>query len=192
MLNTTKATTKAVAKNTKPLTAKQIATQASKTATVAIVAPVLQVPVAATIAHSAFTQFVKEAEKAVVEVIQENIQTSFEAELVALQAKHGVTATVKYASPKAPKAPKIAQNGITRPTLDSICGLIWSICDNVSTDTSPAQISIVRADVALKLINDHTIKTQYARWRKFNGVTGYTARTVATQVQGEDLGLVAL
>lgn len=157
--------------------------------------PKLETPVGATISHSAFTQFVKQAEEAVVEVINENIVNTFEAELAALQAKHGVTATVKYATPKAEKTAKVSrivQNDITRPAGATLCGLIWSVCDDHTTPTSPAQISVIRADAMLKTVNDHTIKTQYARWRKFNGVSGYLASVSKTVVQGEDSGLTPL
>jgi hypothetical protein len=137
--------------------------------------PNLDVPIAATVSHNVFSNLIKQAEGAVVEVIADTVASSFEAELAALQAKHGFTGNVKFTKPKAEKALKVSrivQNGITRPADGTLCGLIWLAADHHTTPTSPAQIAQLKADVALKDVNDHTIKTQYARWRQFNGVTG--------------------
>lgn len=86
--------------------------------------------------------------------------------------------------PKEPKAPRIAlpkQHGITRPAAETKCGKIFSAADKITAESNrPATISEVR--VACHGINDHTIKTQYARWRAFNGVTGrIVPETVAAE-----------
>lgn len=66
---------------------------------------------------------------------------------------------------------KVAQNGITRPGANTKCGLIFEVADKITAQTGmPATIAAVKASCTG--INDHTVKTQYARWRQFNGIVG--------------------
>lgn len=75
---------------------------------------------------------------------------------------------------KAPRGDKQQQNGITRPAENTKCGLIWGLADKISHDQDghPASIAQLKATNELKQMNDHTLKTQYARWRAYNGVKG--------------------
>lgn len=65
-------------------------------------------------------------------------------------------------------------NGIRRPKPGTITGKLWDLFDQLSRDTGvPATIG----DAMKKSEGtaDATVRTQYARWRKFNGVTGRAA-----------------
>ncbi len=112
----------------------------------------------------------------------------FQKKLAALKAEYGVTAEVKV---KAAKAVKNVQNEVTRPAENTTCGKIWALADSISAAThSICPIAALKEHSDLKGVNDHTIKTQYAKWRKFNGVVGRLPKLHAThQVQGEYDGL---
>ena len=64
-------------------------------------------------------------------------------------------------------------NGITRPTEGGKCAIIWDICDSLTAKRgSPVPSKPVKEACLKEYINEFTIRTQYARWRKFNGITG--------------------
>lgn len=95
---------------------------------------------------------------------------NFKQELAALQEKFGVTAEVKV---KPLKADKLQRNGITRPGAETKCGSIWAVADEISaTNHTIATIAAIRLDKRMEGIPEATIKTQYARWRQYNGVKG--------------------
>ena len=84
-------------------------------------------------------------------------------------------AAAKIAEREANRQPE--QNGIRRPKPEGICGKIWEIADKLSTDLqAPVQIAPLIEAAGAKGINAVTTRTNYARWRKFHGITG---RTVA-------------
>lgn len=92
----------------------------------------------------------------------------------AKQAKADAAAA-KIAEREANRQPE--QNGIRRPKPEGICGKIWEIADKLSTDLqAPVQIAPLIEATGAKGINAVTTRTNYARWRKFHGITG---RTVA-------------
>lgn len=73
------------------------------------------------------------------------------------------------------------QNGIRRPKPQTLCGKVWTIADEVSAELGqPAPVSIVLERGEAQGLNTGNIKTEYARWRKFNGVTG---RVVAPKTE---------
>lgn len=91
------------------------------------------------------------------------------------QAKKEAEAAAKIAEREANRQPE--QNGIRRPKPEGICGKIWEIADKLSTDLqAPVQIAPLIEATGAKGINAVTTRTNYARWRKFHGITG---RTVA-------------
>ena len=63
------------------------------------------------------------------------------------------------------------QNGLKRPSAGSTCAIIWDTCDRI---TSERQSTCTSAELfnALQGYNECTLRTQYARWRQFNGITG--------------------
>lgn len=83
----------------------------------------------------------------------------------------------KKAAEEAKSAAKAAtpeQNGIKRPKSGTATGRVWEIADHISGQLeAPASIRAVLEAGKAEGLNDATIKTQYARWRQFHGVTGY-------------------
>jgi hypothetical protein len=94
---------------------------------------------------------------------------------------------------KSARADRLVQNGITRPASGTTTGKIWDLADKMSADAGgqPVAIGTLRAHVELKQTNDHTIKTQYARWRQFHGIKGRVAAPVAQPAspEGDDEGI---
>lgn len=84
----------------------------------------------------------------------------------------------KLAKLEAAKAAKEAnkmpeQNGIRRPKPDGLCGQAWDIFDKVSAKNGqPASIKESMEISRAKGLNDANVRAEYARWRKFNGVSG--------------------
>ena len=116
----------------------------------------------------------------------------FQAELEALQKRFGVA--VAPAVLKAPKADKLRSNDVTRPGTNTLTGKVWAAADAITAQQNGvvAAIASVKAHPLTKGINDHTIKTQYSRWRQYNGVKGRLPTLNPTpQVQGQDDGLSA-
>ena len=88
-------------------------------------------------------------------------------------------------APSAPVAPKatpektgktieanrVEQNGLKRPSTGSTCALIWAACDRITSEKGSTCTS-GELFAACNGLNECTLRTQYARWRQFNGVTG--------------------
>lgn len=73
------------------------------------------------------------------------------------------------------------QNDITRPRPDTACGNAWALMDQLSAKLGqPVPISILLQAAEQKGLNYDTVKTQYARWKKFNGVEGRVAVPMPT------------
>jgi len=100
----------------------------------------------------------------------------FNKELEELKAKYNITGPAAKVKPQ--RADKVQQNGITRPAANTLCGKIWEAADQITNSQhgAVATISALKGDPATKDVNEHTIKTQYARWRAFNGVSGRLPR----------------
>ncbi len=68
------------------------------------------------------------------------------------------------------------QNGVRRPKADGQCGKAWAIFDSVSQKNgAPASIAESLVLATAQGLNEGNVKAEYARWRKFNGVTGRVA-----------------
>ena len=80
--------------------------------------------------------------------------------------KKDVEKTGKTIEPNRPE-----QNGLKRPSKGSTCCIIWDTCDKI---TAQKESTCTSAELfnALQGYNECTLRTQYARWRQFNGVTG--------------------
>lgn len=65
------------------------------------------------------------------------------------------------------------QNGIRRPGPDGLCGQVWTLADSLSASLGQAVpiANLLEAGVAQGL-NPSNIRTEYARWKKFHGLTG--------------------
>jgi hypothetical protein len=113
---------------------------------------------------------------------------AFNKELDALKQKFGVTADVVV---KPAKAEKKMMNGVVRPADNTVCGKIWATADAISVAThGVCPIAALKEHKDVHGVNDHTVKTQYAKWRKYNGVSGRLPKLHAVhQVQGEYDGM---
>lgn len=86
---------------------------------------------------------------------------------------------LKLAQKEANRQPE--QNGVRRPKPDTLCGKAWAIFDQVSAKNgTPATIGesmeIAKADNQ----NEANVRAEYARWRKFHGITGRLASPAET------------
>lgn len=77
----------------------------------------------------------------------------------------------KVAAKEAAKQPE--RNGIRRPNPDGKCGKAWALMDHMTT-TKGAPVAI--ADLLIASghsgMNPNMVRSNYAAWRKFNGVAG--------------------
>ncbi len=90
----------------------------------------------------------------------------------------------KAAAREASKMPE--QNGVRRPRVNTTCAKVWDHADNLSRSFGqPTPIKDLLEACRAEGINDSTIKTQYSRWRSFNGVAGRVTRNVP-EVAKED------
>lgn len=65
------------------------------------------------------------------------------------------------------------QNGIRRPKPDTLCGKAWGIFDQVSgKNGAPASIGESMELAKAQGLNEANVRAEYARWRKFHGITG--------------------
>lgn len=89
----------------------------------------------------------------------------------AKQAKKDLAKEAKEAEAKANAMPE--QNGVRRPKPDTLCGRAWALFDKASQllqQPVPVNFAIT---IAEKFgLNEGNVKTEYARWKKFNGVEG--------------------
>lgn len=80
----------------------------------------------------------------------------------------------KLAEKEANRQPE--QNGVRRPKPEGLCGRAWAIFDDITAKTgSPATIAESLAIAVQDGQNPSNVRTEYARWRKFNGITGRLA-----------------
>lgn len=116
----------------------------------------------------------REAKKAAAEAEKEAGKAEREA---AKQAKIDAKEAAKAAK-EAEKAAKEAsrqpeQNGIRRPGPEGLCGQVWGLADKLSQELGQAVpiANLLEAGVAAGL-NPSNIRTEYARWKKFHGLSG--------------------
>jgi len=66
---------------------------------------------------------------------------------------------------------KVTMNGVTRPREGSMVYRIWAIADAISRSTEqPATRAAVLEQANSEGLNPSTTATQFARWRKYNGL----------------------
>lgn len=98
-------------------------------------------------------------------------------------------AEAKAAAAGAPKVKVImpSANGITRPKDGTKTASVWAIADSLSRAKGAAiAISELSPECAKAGLNDATTRTQYARWKQFNGVFGAVPKAAApAPVAGE-------
>lgn len=81
------------------------------------------------------------------------------------------------AAKEAAKMPK--QNDVRRPKAGTTTGKVWAIFDTLSASTGAPALIGDAIKQTTGTIPEATVRTQYARWRKFHGITGRTAAPVS-------------
>ena len=90
----------------------------------------------------------------------------------AAKAKEKADAAAAQAAAKT-KVVLPQQHGVTRPRPDGACGKVWALADSESARLQqPVTIAILIKATAAAGLNDATTRTQYARWKTFNGLFG--------------------
>jgi hypothetical protein len=75
------------------------------------------------------------------------------------------------AAREASKMPE--QNGVRRPKPEGLCGQAWAIFDDVSKQNgAPASIGEAMEIAKSRGLNEANVRAEYARWRKFYGISG--------------------
>lgn len=116
----------------------------------------------------------KEAKKAEREAAK---QSKIDAKAAAVAEREAAKAAKEQAELDAKAAKEASrqpeQNGIRRPGLDGLCGKVWVLAGNLSASLGQAVpiANLLEAGVAQGL-NPSNIRTEYARWKKFHGLTG--------------------
>lgn len=125
------------------------------------------------VARKAEKEAEKERVKAEREAVKEAKKAEKEAEKARLQAEK-----------EASRMPE--QNGIRRPKADTLCGKAWAIFDDVSQNSGePASIGASMEVSRAQGLNDGNVRAEYARWRKFHGITGRIAAPKAETESAE-------
>ena len=118
----------------------------------------------------------KEAKKAEREALREAKKAEREAEKARIKAEK-----------EANRMPE--QNGVRRPKPETLCGQAWAIFDSVSQQNGePASIGESMEISRAQGLNDGNVRAEYARWRKFHGITG---RIAAPKVETAEAGEAA-
>jgi ATPase subunit of ABC transporter with duplicated ATPase domains len=96
------------------------------------------------------------------------------AKAAAKQAEKEAKAAAKAAAKaERKKSTQPEQNGIRRPKDGTLCGRAWAIFDQVSAKNgSPASIGESMAIAKAESLNEANVRAEYARWRKFHGISG--------------------
>lgn len=119
-------------------------------------------------------------------------RAEFDAKVAELAKEMGVEAPQLI--PAKQRAAKQQVNGITRPAEGTETGKVWATADAISASQAghPAQIAQMKAHPNMKGMNDHTLKTQYSRWRQYNGVKGRLQTIKPVQAEGTYEGVPIL
>lgn len=124
----------------------------------------------------------KRAEKAAEKEAKAKEREAAKAEKAAAKEAKAKEREEKRAAREAEKAEKAAakeaakmptKNGVTHPKKDSLCGKAWAVMDTVSAELkSPAPIKAVLEHKDAKDLSAGNVRSEYARWRKYHGITG--------------------
>lgn len=69
------------------------------------------------------------------------------------------------------------KNGVTRPSAGTVCMAVWELCGEMTAKKgSTIALSELVPQAMTRGINQFTARTQYARWRSFNGITNRVTR----------------
>lgn len=119
----------------------------------------------------------KDAEKAAAKAAKE-------AEKLAKAAEKQAKEEAAKAAKEANKQPE--QNGVRRPKVEGKCGQAWALFDELSNARGSACAIADALPVGIaRGLNEGNMKTEYALWRRFNGITGRVEPLAKLQAQAE-------
>lgn len=115
----------------------------------------------------------QKAAKAVERAAAAKVKSDAKAAAKAQKATDRAAAKATKLASKPAKVSQPKQNDVTRPKSGTQCGKLWDIFDGLSAEAgSPTAIAKSLELARAQGYNDSTTRTQYARWRKYNGVSG--------------------
>lgn len=75
------------------------------------------------------------------------------------------------------------QNGIRKPSVGTLCRAAWDLFDAVTGEMGQtAPISYVLPVALAKGLNEANVKAEYARWKKYRGISGRVAVPVPANI----------
>lgn len=88
-----------------------------------------------------------------------------------------------------PKVEKDTKNDVTRPKAGTKTGFVWETADRLSNELgAPVPRKDVMEVCEAQGMNKSTVATQYARWRKYNGLVGSLPKVVVEEASAEEEG----
>lgn len=70
------------------------------------------------------------------------------------------------------KVKRPEQNGVEQPTPGTQCAKVWDLANSMSTELqAPVTINLLLAVAGEYGLRPNTVRTQFAMWRKYNGLT---------------------
>lgn len=133
----------------------------------------------------------KESEAAAKKAEAETKKAAKAAEKEAAKAKVKADKASKLEAKVAAKAAKEAnrqpeQNGVRRPGPDGKCGKAWAVFDELSSKiNSPVAIADALVVTKAQGQNDTNVRCEYARWKKFNGISGRIAKVESPKADAD-------
>lgn len=113
----------------------------------------------------------KAEEKAKKDAEKQAAKEAKEAEKAAKAQEKIDAANAAKAAKEANKMPEA--NGVRRPKPETLCGQAWAVFDEVSQKNgAPASIKESLEIAKARGLNEGNVRVEYARWRKFFGITG--------------------
>ena len=75
------------------------------------------------------------------------------------------------------------QNGVRKPSVGTLCRAAWDLFDAVTMEMGQtAPISYVLPVALAKNLNEANVKAEYARWKKYHGISGRVAVPVPANI----------
>ena len=125
----------------------------------------------------------KAEEKAKKEAEKQAAKEAKEAEKAAKAQEKIDAAAAAKAAKEANKMPEA--NGVRRPKPETLCGQAWAVFDEVSAKNgAPASIKESLEIAKARGLNEGNVRVEYARWRKFFGITGRIAAPGSEKGEG--------
>lgn len=124
----------------------------------------------------------KEAEKAEKKATADKVKADKAEKLEQTKIDKKAEVERKAAEREANRMPE--QNGVRRPKPATLCGKAWALADKLSAEMNQAvPVKALLVAAAAEGLNEGNVKAEYARWRKFNGVTGRVTSPKAAETE---------